>query len=134
MTEKLLIYTYHENDDVHEFKPLISTRDVIQPYMDVLDRIMPETIEQNKPCALILWDLTDTQIFPLRLQKGYFKKMVEKYPKIPIAYVAYLTDRHSDITLINAHFTVRKDTRKIFSTQQHQDAIDWLTDCRGKLS
>jgi len=132
--KKTLDYTYHEKFDIHEFKPYISTREVIIPYIEILDRIIPETIEKKAPCALIIWNLEQAEIFPLRLQSAYFQKMVEKYPDIPPAFIVYLTDRNSDHTLIGAHFTTRKDTREVFSVKERESGIQWLLERRGMMS
>lgn len=134
MIEKALDYFYHEDSDIHEFKPYTSSRKVIDTYINVLDRIMPETIEQEKPCALIMWNLKEAEMFPLRLQNAYFKQMVEKYPNIPKAYIAYITDRTSDTALIHANYSSdRKDTREIFPTAEYNKAIQWLVECRQKM-
>lgn len=134
MSEQVLDYIYHETEDIHEFKPLTSTRDVIKPYIDVLDKIMPETIAQEKRCALILWNMEGAEIFPLRLQNAYFQKMVQKYPNIPPAFIAYTTDRISDITMIRAHYLNHKDTRQIFPLAERENAIQWLLECRQRLA
>jgi len=132
--QKTLDYIYHEQHDIHEFKPYTSKRTVIDPYIDILDRIIPETIDKKSPCALIVWNLEEAEIFPLRLQNAYFKQMIEKYPNIPPAFILYLTDRPSDQTLINANYTSRQDTRKVFSPKEREEGIQWLLSCRERVS
>lgn len=134
MSEDILTYTYHEDLDIHEFKPYSSKRDVIDPYMEILDRIVPETIEQNKPCALIIWNLEEAEVFPLRLQNAYFQKLIKQYPRIPPAFVLYMTDRTSDEIMIRSHYTSRKDTRKMVKLDQREDGIKWLVDCRERIA
>ncbi|GEM_PF-3460772 len=133
MHNKILDYLYHEELDIHEFKPYTSKREIITPYIEILDRIIPQTINENKPCALIIWNLEMAEIFPLRLQAAYFQKMIEKYPAIPPAFILYLTDRITDNTLIGAHYTSNKDIRKSLSVNKRDDGIQWLLKCRDNL-
>lgn len=133
MNESILKYIYHEDCDIHEFKPYSSKRDAVAEYINILDRIVPETIEKKSACALIIWNLEEAEIFPLRLQSAYFKQMVEKYPNIPPAYVLYLTDRPTDQTLIDAHYTTNHDIRKTYALNKREEGIQWLLKCREKL-
>lgn len=134
MNTNVLTYTYHEDHDIHEFKPHISNRQVITPYIEILDKIVPATIEQEKVCALIIWNLEDAEVFPLKLQQAYFMQLVKKYPKIPPAYILYLTNRVSDDVMIRSHYTSRQDTRNIFRLEQRDAGVQWLLDCREKRS
>ncbi len=129
MNPQILKYIYHEQNDIHEFIPFDSTRKVVDQYFLMLDKIIGDAIRDGKSSVLIMWNLENTEIFPLNLQNSYLQMLVEKYPTLPPGHLAYLTDRHSDIVLIKANYGAdRKNMRKTFPIAQCDDAIQWLLD------
>ncbi len=132
MKPQILKYIHHKQNDIHEFIPFDSTRKVVEQYFLILDKILEEAINDEKSRVLIIWNLENAEMFPLNLQNSYFQMLVKKYSTLPPGHLAYLTDRNSDIVLINANYGGdRKHFRKTFPIAERDNAIEWLLGIEG---
>lgn len=122
----LCVYTYHENDDIHEFRYLRPTREA----WDDLLAMMSELVEQGKYSPMIRTVIDGTAgDVPLAYAARASKAWTEAHPKRQPSRTVMLY-RESTLLRIAEAMTnamrLANDDIRFFHVSKRDEAIAWL--------
>jgi len=117
----ILVYRFFQN-----------TRQACDAYLNLADVDIQAHLDAghtDKPILYIL-DISRSGMFPVNYMRQRVNALVETKSHWPESYIAYVTDKPDDsvlVNLINA-LTARElsHTRKVFKTDEFEQAVDWL--------
>ena len=126
LVEKLIVrgipvYRFYKN-----------TRDAVDQYLNMIvadTNVHIEAGNVDKPMAYVL-DVSQSGMYSLNYMRTRAADFIKQKAKMPENFIAYLTDNPNDTSLVNMlNALARRDlesTRKIFKTEELDQANDWL--------
>jgi len=136
MTEQLVERLVERDIVVYRF--YAKSRDAVDKYLTLADPDIQGHIDAgnvDKPMFYVI-DVSRSGMFSVNYMRQRVNKLVGEKPKMPVSYIAYVTDEPQDSILVNLidALTARQlaHTRKIFAADKFDDAIDWLIVMRNK--
>lgn len=126
----------HEIDGIPVFKFHTSDRKAVDHYAVIVEPVLQEHIDQHqdkKPLCYII-DVSESGMFSIQYVTSVIGAVLSKFKYRPQHYLAYLTNNPKDkilVEMING-LTARNmaHTRRIYTPDQLQEAIDWLVEIR----
>ncbi len=89
---------YKKIDTIHHFKFEVSTRNAVDEYLNIFNRLFAQHIETlgvDIPFCFVL-DTSACGIFPIAYIKNNVLATQNQYDVVPPQYIAYVTDDQSD--------------------------------------
>ena len=124
----ILVYRFYQN-----------TRQASDAYLKLVDVDIQSHIDAgytDKPILYVL-DVSRSGMFSVNYMRQRVSAMVKEKLFWPESYIAYVTDTPNDLVLVNLidALTAREldHTRKIFRTEELDQAIDWLLSTQQKF-
>ncbi len=122
---EIFIYRFYKN-----------TRQAVDDYLKLVDTDIQSHIDTNSADAPMFYviDVSRSGMFSVNYMRQRVNSIVGAKPRVPVSYIAYVTDNLNDSILVNMidALTARQlaHTRKIFTADDFDQAIDWLTEIR----
>lgn len=118
--------------DIFVYRFYKNTRQAVDDYLKLVDADIQSHIDTNSADAPMFYalDVSRSGMFSVNYMRQRVNSIVGAKPRIPVSYIAYVTDNPNDsilVNLINA-LTARQlaHTRKIFPADDFDQAINWL--------
>jgi hypothetical protein len=137
MDEKLVERVIVRGIHVYQFNT--NTRQAADEYLKLADPDIQAHIDAgniNVPFLYIL-DVSRSGMFSVNYMRQRVNQLVESKEYWPESYIAYVTNKPDDSVLVNLidALTSREldHTRKVFKTEQFDQAVDWLLSVQKKF-
>jgi hypothetical protein len=137
MSEKLVEQLTVRGISVYRFYK--NTRDAVDQYLATIDAEADTHIKAgnvDKPMIYVL-DVSRSGMYSLNYMKTRAGSLIKQRDKFPDSFIAYVTDNPTDSILVNmVNALASRDldnTRKIFKTEEFDQAIDWLLSMKEKF-
>lgn len=135
MPKSFVTYTYHTEQDIHEFTFSEASRRAVDAYVVLLKAMVERVIngEQHDRYLRALIDISQSGFFPLRYANERLKSLDVDFKdgKPPTQYVAYLSDNPVENSMIRNFMILNDGTRKIYTSAARAEALAWLCTCDG---
>lgn len=116
-----------------------NNRDAVDQFLLLADEaayIHLASDNADKPMLYVL-DVSRSGMFSLSYSEQKSKPLVEKHKPSLSSYIAYVIENLNDKILVDMFdaMTARKlqSTRKVFQTQQMDEAVEWLLSVREQI-
>jgi hypothetical protein len=123
-------------DDIFVYRFYQNNRAAVDAYLLLVDADIQAHLDTEPVNASMYYviDVSRSGMFSVNYMRQRVNTIVGKKPRVPTSYIAYVTDAPNDeilVNLINA-LTARQleHTRKIFPSEQFDEAIAWLARLR----
>jgi len=130
MSDKLIEKLIVRGIPVYRFYK--NTRDAVDQYLTIISADTDTHIEAgnvDKPMTYVL-DISQSGMYSLNYMRTRAATLIKQKEKLPENYIAYVTDKPNDAILVNMLNALAthdlESTRKIFKTEELDQAIDWL--------
>jgi len=123
---------YHTNPDILEIQFHSNSRAAVDEYIQMILEYANSLREEDKldtPLYMII-DVSKSGMYSLSYGTAQITKIIPQLRDLPTTYAVYFADATQDKFMVEQlqYFpsTRSKDTRRVYSSHQREEAIEWL--------